>query len=57
MMQTTAQTKKSNYKLKVATFPYGLSDLCKINRVQAVDDVDKLCIFHENLTTNADCIG
>ena len=22
----------------------------KINRVQAVDDIDKLCKFHENLT-------
>ena len=24
------------------------------NRVQAVDDIDKLCKFHENLYTNAD---
>ena len=29
----------------------------KINRAQAVDDIDKLCKFHENLTTNADCIA
>ena len=29
----------------------------KINRVQAVDDIDKLCKFHENLATNADCIS
>ena len=28
----------------------------KINRIQAVDDIDKLCKFYENLTTNADCI-
>ena len=26
----------------------------KINRVQAVNDRDKKCKFHENLTTNAD---
>ena len=26
-------------------------------RVQAVDDKDKLCKFHENLTKNADCIA
>ena len=28
----------------------------KINRLQAVDDIDKLCKFHKNLTTDADCI-
>ena len=28
------------------------------NRVQAVDDIDKLCKFHENLYTNADyCVN
>ena len=31
--------------------------LFKIKRVEAVDDIDKLCKFHENLTTNADCIA
>ena len=29
----------------------------KINRVQAVDDIDKLCKFHENPAKNADCIS
>ena len=29
----------------------------KIDRVEAVDDIDKLCKFHENLTTNADYIA
>ena len=31
--------------------------LFKIHRVQAVNDIDKLCKFHENLTTNADCLA
>ena len=26
----------------------------KMNRVQAVDDIDKLCKFHKNLTSDAD---
>ena len=30
--------------------------LFKIDKLQAVDDIDKLCKFHENLATNADCI-
>ena len=29
----------------------------KINRVQAVDDVNKLCKFDEILTINVDCIA
>ena len=28
--------------------------LFKLNRVQAVADIDKLCKFNENLTMNAD---
>ena len=44
--------------LKWLLFPYWLSDFFffKINRVQAVNDRDKKCKFHENLTTNADFI-
>ena len=29
----------------------------QINRVQAVDDIDKLCKFHDIWTTNTDCIA
>ena len=35
----------------MATFPLLIVRFCSI---QAVDDVDKLCKFHENLITNAD---
>ena len=42
----------------MATFPLLISQiLFKINTVEAVDDIDKLCNFHENLTTNPDCIA
>ena len=40
----------------MATFPLLMSEFVQINRVEAFDDIDKLCKFHENLTTNADCI-
>ena len=29
----------------------------KINRVQAVDDIDRLCKFHKNLTSDADFVN
>ena len=29
----------------------------KINRVEAIDEMDKLCEFHENLTKNVDFIA
>ena len=41
--------------LKWLLFPYWLFIFFpKFDRVQAVDDIDKLCKFHENLTTNGD---
>ena len=30
--------------------------LFKINRVKAIDEIDKLCKFHENPTENVDFI-
>ena len=39
----------------MATFPLLIVQVFfKIVRVQAVDDIDKLCKFHENLTKNVD---
>ena len=38
----------------MATFPLLMVDFVQINRAEAVDDIDKLCKFHYNLTTNAD---
>ena len=36
----------------MATFPFLIVHFfSKINMVQAVDDIDKLCKFQENLTT------
>ena len=44
--------------LKWLLFPYWLSDFFfEINRIQAVDYINKLCYFHKNLTTDADFIG
>ena len=48
------------FNLKKAIFPLltqFFSFFFKINMVQAVDDTDKLCKFHKNLTTNAECIA
>ena len=48
--------------LKWLPLNYQWSNFFQINRVQAVDETDKLsstdkvCKFHENLTINADCI-
>ena len=47
-MQTLLQI----FNLKWLLFP-----LFKIIMFQAVDDIDKLCKFHENLTTNANYIA
>ena len=41
--------------IKWLLFPLMIVRFCQINRVETVD-IDKLCKFHENLTTNADCI-
>ena len=42
----------------MATFPLLIVHfLFKVNRVQAVDDIDNLYKIHENMTTNADCIA
>ena len=42
----------------MATFPLLIVRFFfKIDRVRAVDDIDKLCKFHKNLTTNADFIA
>ena len=38
----------------MATFSLLIVRFFKINRVKAVDDIDKLCKFHKNLTTDAD---
>ena len=53
-MQTLSHKQKNaNYQLKIATFPLLIVRIPppkkKINRVQAIDDIDKLCKFHENL--------
>ena len=44
----------------MATFPLTIDHfffIFKINTVQTVDDIDTLCKFHENLTTNAEFIA
>ena len=39
-------------------FPYCLSVFFfKIDRVRAMDEINKLCKFHENLTQNEDFIA
>ena len=57
-MQTVSH-KQEMQIVNLKWFHFRLSDFFffKINRVQAVDDIDKLCKFHENPTTNADCIA
>ena len=50
-------TRNKSFQLKIATFPLLIVQfLFKINRVQAVEDIDKLCRFHKNLTKNVDFI-
>ena len=56
-MQTLLRKQKMQIiNLKWLLFLTDCQILFKIHRVQAVDDIDKLCKFHENLTMNADCI-
>ena len=45
--------------LKWLLFLYWLSDIFffKINRVQVIDGIDKLCKFHGNPTKNVDFIA
>ena len=40
----------------MATFPLLIVRFFS-NLFEAVDDIDKLCKFHKNQTTNADCIA
>ena len=41
----------------MTTFPFLTVDFFfKINRGQSVDDIDKPCKFHKNLTTDAERI-
>ena len=57
-MQTLLHKQKMQIiNLKWLLFLADCQILFKINRVQAVDDIGKLCNFRENLTTNADCIA
>ena len=56
-MRISTQNKR---KMKLFAEILGTDDrkiLLKINRLQAVDDIDKLCKFHENLITSADFIA
>ena len=45
------------FNLKWLLFPYWLSDcFIKINRVEAIDEIDKLCKFHKNPIRNVDFV-
>ena len=58
-MQTVSHKQEMQiFNLKLLLFPYWLSDFfIKINRIQAIDEMDKLCKFHENLTKNVHFIA
>ena len=53
-MQTLSRKQEMQItSLNWLLFPYPSSNcFFKINRAQAVYDIDKLCKFHENLITN-----
>ena len=42
--------------LKLLLYLTDCQILFENNRVETVDNIHKLCKFHENLTTNTDCI-
>ena len=46
------------FNMKWLLFPHCFFDFFfKINRVEATDEINKLCDFHENLTRNTDFIA
>ena len=46
-----------NFQLKMATFSIPIVRFLKINRVEAIDEMDKVCKFHGNPTKNVDFIA
>ena len=51
-------TKNANCQFKMATFPLVIVwFIFKIDKVQSIDESNKLCKFHENLTKNVDFIA
>ena len=51
-----AETRNANFQLKMATFPIPIVrfSVLKINRIEDIDKMYKLCKFHKNPTKNVD---
>ena len=54
---TASGAKNANFHLKMATFPLLIVSFFKINRIQAVDNIDKLCKLYKNMTINEHCMA
>ena len=53
------QMTNANFQLRMVTFPLLIVRIFffKINRVEAIDEMGKLCKFHVNPTKNVDLIA
>ena len=53
-----AQQRNANFQLTMVTFLLLIvRSFFKINRVEAIDEMDKMCKFYKNQTKNADFIA